>query len=142
MDNEHPIPTDCPVCVHADCKLANKCILQQAFRQQGRTGKYLRLANPSLCSRDENCTFYASNRPVRYGKGLTHMQEQMLPSQYSKFMTTLILHFGRNQYFKRRRGDILFTPEEQEVVRIVLERVGADPSMDFDSYVEDFQWSL
>ena len=32
----------------------------------------------------------------------------MYPQQYDQFMTTIILHFGRNLYFKRRRGDIFF----------------------------------
>lgn len=142
MNTDHPIPANCPVCLHADCKIASECLFQQAFRQQGQTGKYLRLVNPSLCSRDEGCTFYAGSKPMRYARGFRHMQEHMLPRQYNKFMTTLILHFGRNQYFKRRRGDILLTPQDQEAVRIVLERVGADSTMDFDSYEEDFQWSL
>ncbi len=142
MDNDHTIPTNCPVCLHADCGVAGECIFQQAFRQMGQAGKYLRLVNPSLCSRDEGCTFYARSRPVRLARGFRHMQEHMLPRQYSQFMTTLILHFGRNQYFKRRRGDILLSPEDQEAVRTVLRRVGADPSMDFDGYVEDLQWNL
>ena len=60
----------------------------------------------------------------------------MYPQQYDQFMTTLILHFGRNQYFKRRRGDILLPPEEQEVIRLMLEKVGADSKMDFDKYEE------
>lgn len=55
-------------------------------------------------------------------------------------MTTLIQHFGRNQYFKRRRGDILLSLEEQDIIKYVLERVGADSSMDFDQYVEETRW--
>ena len=45
-------------------------------------------------------------------------------------------NFGRNQYFKRKRGDILLPPEEQEVIRLMLEKVGADSKMDFDNYEE------
>ena len=55
-------------------------------------------------------------------------------------MTTLVLHFGRNQYFKRRRGVFLLPPEEQEVIRLMLEKVGADPEMDFDKYEEHINW--
>ena len=57
-------------------------------------------------------------------------------------MTTLTIHFGRNQYFKRRRGDILLPPEEQEVIRLMLEKVGADSKMDFNKYEEHINWSV
>ena len=53
-------------------------------------------------------------KPVIFARGFTNFKKRMYPQQYDKFMTTLILHFGRNQYFKRRRGDILLPPEEQE----------------------------
>ena len=64
----------------------------------------------------------------------------LLPCHYDQFMTTLMLHFGRNPYFKRRRGNILLPPEEQEVVRLMLEEVGADSKMDFNKFEEYVNW--
>lgn len=140
--NTTPAPvTDCPVCLHDDCEVAATCLFQQTFRKQKQMGKYLRLINPSLCTKQASCPHYMSNEPVRFARGFIHMQEHMLPKQYAKFMTTLILHFGRNQYFKRRKGEILLTPEDQEAVRIVLRNVGADSTMDFDTYVEGLYWT-
>ena len=66
----------------------------------------------------------------------------MYPQQYDKFMTTLVSHFERNQYYKRRRGAILIPPEEQKVIRRVLEKVGADQKMDFDNYEEQINWNV
>lgn len=68
------------------------------------------------------------------------MQKRMYPDQYDKFMTILICHFGRNQYFKRRRGDILISPEEQQAIKIALEKAGVSNPMDFDQYVETINW--
>ena len=79
--------------------------------------------------------------PVKYARGFINLQKHIFPQQYEQFMTTLVLHFGRNQYFKRRRGDILLPPEEQEVIRLMLEKVGADSKMDFDKYEEHINWS-
>ena len=78
--------------------------------------------------------------PVKFARGFANFQKHMFPQQYDQFMTTLVLHFGRNQYFKRRRGDILLPPEEQEVIRLMLEKVGADSKMDFDKYEEHINW--
>ena len=55
-------------------------------------------------------------------------------------MTMLICHFGRNQYFKRRRGDIALPPEEQEVIQIALEKAGVTQPMEFDEYIEAINW--
>ena len=77
-----------------------------------------------------------------FARGFTNFQKRMYPQQYDQFMTTLILHFGRNQYFKRRRGDILLPPEEQEVIRQMLEKVGAESKMEFDNYEEHINWDV
>ena len=104
--------------------------------------EYLQLINPARCSKDESCIYYRDKKPVIFARGFTNFQKHMYPQQYDQFMTTLILHFGRNQYFKRRRGDILLPPEEQEVIRQMLEKVGADSKMEFDNYEEHINWDV
>ena len=135
------LPKDYPVCEHSSCPMAATCLHQTAYSTLMEHAEYLRLINPTRCSKDEACTYYRDKKPVIFARGFTNFQKRMYPQQYDKFMTTLILHFGRNQYFKRRRGDILLPPEEQEVIRLMLEKVGADSKMDFDKYEEHINWS-
>ena len=78
---------------------------------------------------------------MKYARGFINLQKHIFPQQYEQFMPTLVLHFGRNQYFKRRRGDILISPEEQEEIRHMLEKVGADSKMEFDNYEEHINWN-
>lgn len=121
------LPINYPVCEHSSCPMAATCLHQVAYSMMmEQNEEYLRLINPTRCSKDETCTYYRDKKPVIFAKGFTNFQKRMYPQQYDQFMTTLILHFGRNQYFKRRRGDILLPPEEQEVIRLMLEKVGAD----------------
>lgn len=134
------LPKDYPVCEHSSCPMAATCLHQTAYSTLMEHSEYLRLINPSRCSKNESCIYYRDSKPVTYARGFTNFQKRMYPQQYDKFMTTLILHFGRNQYFKRRRGDILLPPEEQEVIRLMLEKVGADSKMDFDNYEEHINW--
>lgn len=134
---------DYPVCEHSSCPLAATCLHQVAYSMMLEQNEvYLRLINPTRCSKNEACTYYRDKKPVIFARGFTNFQMRMYPQQYNQFMTTLILHFGRNQYFKRRRGDILLPPEEQEVIRLMLEKVGADSKMDFDKYEEHINWSV
>lgn len=134
------IPTNYPLCLHADCPKAETCLRQLAFRQQAELGTYLRLVNPTKCTKQDDCPYYADNRPVRFAKGFTNFQKQMYPGQYDKFMTMLICHFGRNAYFMRRRGETILPPKEQEVIKNALKRSGITQAMEFDQYVEGFNW--
>ena len=136
------LPINYPVSEHSNCPMAATCLHQVAYSMKmEQNAENLRLINPPRCSKDEACTYYRDKKPVIFARGFTNFQKRMYPQQYDKFMTTLILHFGRNQYFKRRRGDILLPPEEQEVIRLMLEKVGADSKMDFDKYEEHINWS-
>ena len=135
------LPKDYPVCEYSSCPMAATCLHQTAYSTLMEHAEYLRLINPTRCSKDEACTYYRDKKPVIFARGFTNFQKRMYPQKYDQFMTTLILHFGRNQYFKRRRGDILLPPEEQEVIRLMLEKVGANSKMDFDKYEEHINWS-
>ena len=42
----------------------------------------------------------SKKQSVRLAKDFVNILKQMYPEQYDKFMTLLICHFGRNQYFK------------------------------------------
>lgn len=134
------LPTNYAVCQHADCPMAETCLHQIAYAELLAKEEILRVVNPSKCSKDDQCKHYRCSKPVRFARGFTGFKKRMYPDQYDKFMWTLIMHFGRNQYFKRRRGDILISPEEQDIIRGVLRKVGADDTMDFDSYEEQQNW--
>ena len=136
------LPTNYPVCEHNSCPMAATCLHHIAYSiLMEQNAEFLRLINPTRCSKDEACAYYRDKKPVIFARGFTNFPKRMYPQQYDQFMTTLILHFGRNQYFKRRRGDILLLPEEQEVIRLMLKKVGADSKMDFDKYEEHINWS-
>ena len=135
------IPAGYPLCLHADCPMAKTCLRQLAFCRCKEMGTYLNLINPTLCTKEESCPHYAGSQPVRFAKGFTNFQKRMFPQQYAKFMTLLICHFGRNQYFKRRRGDILLPPDEQAIIQKALKKSGVDSPLEFDQYIEAIHWN-
>ena len=134
------IPAGYPLCLHGECPMADSCIRQIANRRQEDNGTILKLINPTQSSQQADCPYYVSNQPVRFAKGFTNFQKRMYPDQYDKFMTLLICHFGRNQYFKRRRGDIILPPEEQDAIQVALEKAGVTQPMEFDEYIEAINW--
>lgn len=135
------IPSGYLLCLHADCPMADSCLRQLAYRRHAELGTFLRLINPSMCSKQADCPRYVSNQPVRFARGFVNFQKRMYPEQYDKFMLLLILHFGRSQYFKRRRGEIALPPEEQEAIQIALEKAGVTQKMEFDEYIDAINWT-
>ena len=134
------MPSTYQLCLHADCPKADTCLRQLAFRHQEELGLNLHLLNPMRCTKQANCPHYANSKPVIFAKGFTNFQKRMYPAQYDKFMTILMCHFGRNSYFKRRRGDILLPPEEQKIVKAALKKSGVTSDMEFDNYIESINW--
>ena len=135
------IPSGYLLCLHADCPMADSCLRQLAYRRHAELGTFLRLINPSMCSKQADCPHYVSNQPVRFARGFMNFQKRMYPEQYDKFMLLLILHFGRSQYFKRRRGEIVLPPEEQEAIQIALKKAGVTQKMEFDEYIDAINWT-
>lgn len=133
------VPAKYPLCLHDSCPLAGTCLRQLAFRRHAGLDTYLCLVNPARCTRQEGCPHYASNTPVRFALGFTGFRERMYYEQYSQFMDILIGRFGRNPYFRRRRGDVLIPPAEQTFILEALRKVGVPP-MEFDRYVVGTDW--
>ena len=133
-------PQDYPVCVHAQCPKAGECLHRIAFEKLRTEKDYMRLLNPDRCTADDSCQNFRGNKPVHYARGFTGFQSKMYPQQYDRFMTTLILHFGRNPYYDRRRGVIAMPPEEQAYVLQVLKKVGVTEQLTFDRYEDAINW--
>lgn len=142
IKNKLTVPHNYPVCLHHDCSMAASCLHHIAFDNLIKQEEFLRLISPNKCTKDAECPYYRCSNPVRYARGFTGFQKQMFPQQYEQFMTTLVMHFGRNQYFARRRGEIILPPEEQQIIRTLLQQIGANPSMDFDNYEELICWNV
>ena len=85
MKSANTIPQNYPVCMYEECPLAERCLHQLAFRRQEEMGTYLRLLNPSKCTKQAGCPHYVDSKPVRLAKGFTGFQKKMYPEQYERW---------------------------------------------------------
>ena len=135
------VPNDYEACMFADCPLAGNCLRQLAFGVIAEKQKSLRIVSPKLCSKEDGCACFRDSKPVVYARGFINFQNAMVPKQYKTFMRVLEGKFGRNSYFIYRRGEKLLSPHKQAVVREVLRKVEGNDKLEFDSYVEAFNWN-
>ena len=134
------LPTNYPVCEHNDCPMATNCLHQIAHAIMLKNEEYLRLINPTRCTKDTSCAYYRSNSPMLYARGFTNFQRRMFPDQYRRFMEICVGEWGRNPYFERRRGARLIPISEQEFILEVLKIVGVTEEIQFDSYEQAINW--
>ena len=120
--------------------MAANCLHQIAHTEKLKTAEYLRLINPTRCTKDATCAYYRSSSPMLYARGFTNFQRRMFPDQYARFMAICISEWSRNPYYERRRGVRLLPPSEQQFILKALKEVGVTEEMQFDSYEETFNW--
>lgn len=135
------IPFNYARCISTVCPKRESCLRSLAWMALGEGIRVTTVLNPALATEDEHCPYYRSNEPQQYAIGFTNFQRRMFPGQYEKFMWICIRHFGRNKYFKRRRGETPIPPAEQAFIRDALRKAGVSDDLDFDAYETRLDWT-
>ena len=75
------LPINYPVCEHSNCPMAATCLHQVAYSMLlEQNEEYVRLINPTRCSKDEACTYYRDKKPVIFARGFTNFQKADVPT--------------------------------------------------------------
>ena len=135
------IPFEYPRCVITTCGQAGTCLRSMAWKRLCRTDNTATVLNPLLADGvSGRCRFYRDSTPERYARGFAYMQQYMVPAQYATFMRTCIARYGRNGYFKRRRGDIPLSPADQRFILGLLRDIGLGTAPGFQGYEMRYSW--
>ena len=135
------VPNNYVLCTNSDCPMASHCLRQQAFALLTKEPYSITVVNPLRTKQSEACEYYRTDEPQVFARGFAAMQEEMLPRQYSVFMSRLKDAFGRTGYFERRRGERLCSPADILKIKKVLTDLGLS-HLDFDGYKQHFNWNL
>jgi len=60
--------------------------------------------------------------------------------QMQSAISDLMGYFGRRTYYRSRKGERLLSPSEQQDVLRILKNCGVTSPLDFDLYIEDYNW--
>lgn len=135
------VPKNFAHCTAENCPAAETCLRAIAWKNLPDDKDTVIILNPAKQGLSATCNFYRDSSPTRFALGFIDMQKHMYPDQYYKFMNVLTSYFGHNPYFMRRRGAMPISPKEQNLIRSVLKKVGADENMEFDRYVMKLNWN-
>ena len=84
---------------------------------------------------------YRSDQKVRYAKGMLHIFNNDMPKRVeSAVRYGVIALTNRTYYFEYRNGSRLIPPALQEAIRDLFRENGWTADVQFDDYVEDYDW--
>ena len=134
------VPSGFTLCTVNNCPVARHCLRHLAMDMITKEPYLITVVNPLRTQPSEACEYYCSDETRVFARGFENMQEEMLPRQYSVFMSRLKGAFGRTGYFERRRGDRLCSPADIAIIENVLAELGLS-HLKFDSYEEHRVWN-
>ena len=83
----------------------------------------------------------AYNQKVRFAKGMLHLFIDDMPRRVEPAVRYGIIdQTNRTYYFEYRNGSRLIPPALQEHIRNLFRQNGWTGDVNFDSYVEDYDW--
>lgn len=136
------IPHQYGLCLNGDCPMAETCLRHLALAAMPADKSFAKILLPQRCTADADgkYPYYHSSAKVRYARGFRRVLATFPVNVLEAFRDSLIAAYPRNKYFKMRRGTILLTPKEQELIIRVARNKGFQGEFTFDKYEEDYLW--
>ena len=89
----------------------------------------------------KDCPMYRSDQKVRFAKGMTNIFTSDMPKRVESAVRSGIIGLtNRTYYFEYRNGSRLIPPALQENIRKLFRDNGWTADVQFDGYVEDYDW--
>ena len=127
---------DYAVCPLASCKKSSTCIRHAAYiKAQAEKDIYDILNTSKFTTSDAGCKHYLTPVKLRMARGFKTIYET-LPKCNSHYFWTRTFFASETSWYRAKRGDLLLTPDEQNILLEAFRAHGADISVGFDGYVE------
>ena len=133
---------DYNVCYANQCPLKERCLRYLVGQQMPDDRFYYSCVNHRY--RDvgtERCPLYRNSKKVTFAKGMMNIFNLDMPRRVELHVRLNIIgRHCRTYYYEYRNGSRLISPKIQEEIRNLFREAGWKEEVQFDSYVEDYDW--
>ena len=130
------------VCFADQCPLKEHCLHWLVGQQMPADKCFYYCVNPR--SQDvgtDRCPHFRQSKKVTFAKGMLHIFNDDMPKKVeSHVRQRLIANHCRTYYYEFRNGERLISPAVQEEIRQYFREAGWNEEIQFDGYVEDYEW--
>lgn len=136
------MPKAFTVCNVAGCPLSKTCLRCIMYPTVASKEKpYIEVINPEwVAAQKGQCRMYLKNERVRRARGFMRTIRAIPTGHINSFRTLGISKMGYKRYYQARRGEILLTPAEEEIVIKLANRFGVKLDEYFDGYTYVLLW--
>ena len=130
------------VCYQDQCPLRTQCLRWQVGQHVPNTKSCYWCVNPHFEGvATDNCSMYRNDQKVRFAKGMLHTFTSDMPKRVEPAVRYGVIRLtNRTYYFEYRNGSRLIPPALQENIRNLFRENGWKEEVQFDGYVEDYDW--
>ena len=130
------------VCYVDNCPLRTQCLRWQVGQHLPNTHSTYNCVNPHFEGvATDNCPMYRSDQKARFAKGMLHIFNSDMPRRVESAVRYGVIGLtNRTYYFEYRNGSRLIPPALQENIRKLFRENGWTEEVQFDGYVEDYDW--
>lgn len=127
-------------CFRTDCKQADNCLRHRvtSFIPEDKKAVFALVSNRMIT--DGECPEFVPAQRVTYAWGMSHLWDNLPHQVVLDMQKTMRAHFGRTRYYRLKREEIDFTPEDLEYVNDLFRQYNIAEKPAFDSYDERYQW--
>ena len=130
------------VCYAEQCPMKDHCLRWLVGRLMPDTMMFYPCVNQRYQNvATEQCPLFRSSEPVRFARGMMHIFNSDMPRRVETSVRRHIIALHcRTYYYEYRNGTRLIPPSLQKEVRRLFREAGWNEAVEFDSYVEDYDW--
>ena len=144
------IPGNFGLCTSETCPMAAECLHRAAadlFPEKENPPLdwlYVNHHVRAAAERGEGCRVFLPNRPVRAALGFRHVLDDELSHNNRRIAVRKLqrLFSSGARYYDRKNGKVPLTPSEQAAVSRILIPLGAADPVEFDAYIEMYDFGL
>ena len=125
-------------CFNVNCGFADSCLRFQKGKIVSSSCKTVNVVNPSFFYLlGQECSEFVPADGVHYAYGIDHLYDLIPYGIAVKIKQHLLTSFGKNIYYRYKRKEKCFTPDEQAFVYEVFKLFGVKEKPQFDYYEVD-----
>ena len=134
------MPATFGMCNVKECPQAESCLRQIVYPEVAKKkAPFLKMLNPEcLTTPKDTCKYYLKNEKVRRAFGFITTLKAIPSGKVGSFRSSLIARMGRKRYYQTRKGDVMLTEAEAQLVVKQANRCGVE----LDDYFDQYQYVL
>lgn len=136
------MPAMFDMCNVKECPQAETCLRQIVYPAVAKKkAPFLSMLNPEwLASQKGTCKYYLKNEKVRRAFGFLTTLKAIPSGKVDTFRISVMSNMGRKRYYQTRKGEVMLTEAEAQLIVKQANRMGVKLEEYFDRYKYVLLW--